>query len=80
MLLHSCLTSYLLSLSVAPGTPKGGKPFVDDLVIEVGDNGTTEMRSASRIGESDFKVNQKRLAYFAKKLNDLGWNAPDPIY
>ena len=53
---------------------------MDDLVVEVGDNGTTEIRSASRIGESDFKVNQKRLQYFAKKLNDLGWNAPAPVY
>ena len=58
----------------------GGQPFVDDLVVEVGDDGTTQVRSASRVGDSDFKVNQKRLAYFAKKLNDLGWTAPEPTY
>lgn len=36
----------------------GGKPFVDDLLIEVG-NGTVELRSSSRVGESDFGVNAK---------------------
>jgi hypothetical protein len=35
-----------------------GKPFVDDLLIEVG-NGAVELRSSSRIGESDFGVNTK---------------------
>jgi len=53
---------------------------VDDLVIEIGDNGTAEVRSSSRVGDSDFKVNQKRLEYFAKKLNDAGWTAPAPTY
>jgi Protein of unknown function (DUF1499) len=58
----------------------GGKPFVDDLVIEVGDDGKTQVRSSSRVGDSDFKVNQKRLTFFAKKLNDAGWTAPEPTY
>lgn len=58
----------------------GGKPFVDDLVIEVGEDGKTQVRSSSRVGDSDFKVNQKRLSFFAKKLNDAGWTAPEPNY
>jgi Protein of unknown function (DUF1499) len=58
----------------------GGKPFVDDLVIEVGEDGKTQVRSSSRVGDSDFKVNQKRLTFFAKKLNDAGWTAPEPKY
>ena len=49
-------------------------------MVEVGENGTTQIRSSSRVGDSDFKVNQKRLAYIGKKLNDLGWNAPAPTY
>ena len=36
-----------------------GKPFVDDLLIEVGNNGVVELRSSSRVGESDFGVNTK---------------------
>ena len=35
-----------------------GKPFVDDLLIEVG-NGVVELRSSSRVGDSDFGVNTK---------------------
>jgi uncharacterized protein (DUF1499 family) len=43
----------------------GGKPFVDDLVWEMGDSGEVQVRSASRIGESDFNVNCKRLVFLA---------------
>jgi Protein of unknown function (DUF1499) len=58
----------------------GGKPFVDDLEIEVLDNGVVEIRSASRIGESDLGVNQKRLQFLASKARALGWEAPEPKY
>ena len=58
----------------------GGKPFVDDLVIEIGDDGTTQVRSSSRVGDSDLKVNQKRLTFLVKKLRDAGWTAPEPTY
>ncbi|CAB9527106.1 expressed unknown protein [Seminavis robusta] len=58
----------------------GGKPFVDDLVVEVGDDGTAQVRSSSRVGDSDFKVNQKRLEFFATKLTAAGWTAPAPAY
>lgn len=36
----------------------GGKPFVDDLVVEIGNDGVVELRSSSRVGESDFGVNK----------------------
>ena len=49
-----------------------GKPFVDDLVIEP--NGSSfEFRSASRLGDSDFGVNGKRLSYIGGLLKDKGW-------
>ena len=37
----------------------GGKPFIDDLVIESSssNDGSFEFRSASRLGDSDFGVN-----------------------
>jgi Protein of unknown function (DUF1499) len=58
----------------------GGKPFVDDLLLEVGSDGIVSVRSSSRIGESDLGVNQKRLTYFVSKLRAEGWDAPDPTY
>lgn len=55
----------------------GGKPFIDDLKLEITDNGV-EVRSSSRVGESDFGVNQKRLAYLGKGLAAAGWTVPEP--
>ena len=52
----------------------GGKPFVDDLVIEQGSNGAFEFRSASRLGDSDFGVNGKRLGYIGGLLKEKGWS------
>jgi hypothetical protein len=50
----------------------GGKPFVDDVVIEP--NGTNfEVRSSSRVGDSDFGVNGKRLSYIGGVLKGKGW-------
>lgn len=37
----------------------GGKPFVDDLKLEVESNGVVQVKSQSRVGDSDFGVNQK---------------------
>ena len=37
----------------------GGKPFVDDLKLEVESSGTVQIKSQSRVGDSDFGVNQK---------------------
>ncbi|EJK58322.1 hypothetical protein THAOC_21568 [Thalassiosira oceanica] len=51
----------------------GGKPFVDDLVIEP--NGSAfEVRSSSRVGDSDLGVNGKRLAYIGNILKEKGWS------
>jgi hypothetical protein len=40
----------------------GGKPFTDDLLLEVGDDGNVELKSSSRVGESDFGVNKVRVS------------------
>jgi hypothetical protein len=58
----------------------GGKPFVDDLKLEIGTDGVVKVRSSSRVGDSDLGVNQKRLVYLAGKLREEGWGAPDPTY
>lgn len=50
----------------------GGKPFIDDLVIEPND-GSFEFRSSSRVGDSDFGVNGKRLSYIGGLLKGKGW-------
>lgn len=52
----------------------GGKPFVDDLIIESSGNGAFEFRSSSRMGDSDFGVNGKRLSYIGGLLKGKGWN------
>lgn len=58
----------------------GGKPFVDDLTLEIADSGVVEVKSASRVGDSDLGVNQKRLAYLGSGLKSAGWTIPDPTY
>ncbi|GAX22352.1 hypothetical protein FisN_3Hh442 [Fistulifera solaris] len=57
----------------------GGKPFVDDLTVEInGDR--VDVRSASRVGDSDFDVNRKRLVFLANTLRSAGWSVADPTY
>ena len=51
----------------------GKKPFTDDLVVEPNGN-AFEIRSASRIGDSDFGVNGKRCAYIGGLLQEKGWS------
>jgi Protein of unknown function (DUF1499) len=60
----------------------GGKPFVDDMTVEVvvAGGGMVNIKSASRIGESDLGVNQKRLQFLAAQARSKGWDAPDPTY
>uniref|UniRef100_A0A6U6WR93 DUF1499 domain-containing protein n=1 Tax=Zooxanthella nutricula TaxID=1333877 RepID=A0A6U6WR93_9DINO len=53
----------------------GGKPFVDDLEVSVGD-AEVSVRSSSRVGDSDLGVNAKRLNYIAAALRAKGWAAP----
>ena len=52
----------------------GGKPFVDDLLIEPDSSGGFEFRSSSRLGDSDFGVNGKRLSYIGGLLKGKGWS------
>lgn len=52
----------------------GGKPFVDDLKLEVADSGVVEVKSQSRVGDSDFGVNKKRTDYIANTLKGYGWS------
>ena len=51
------------------------KPFVDDLEFAIAD-GRVDVRSSSRIGDSDLGVNAKRLNYIAAALRKDGWDAP----
>uniref|UniRef100_A0A7S0KYB5 Uncharacterized protein n=1 Tax=Asterionellopsis glacialis TaxID=33640 RepID=A0A7S0KYB5_9STRA len=51
----------------------GGKPFVDDLQIEIKDSGNVEIKSSSRVGDSDFGVNKSRVSYLAAGLQSQGW-------
>lgn len=55
----------------------GGQPFVDDLEVSVEDASVC-VRSASRVGDSDFGVNAKRLSYIAADLRKAGWAASAP--
>lgn len=52
----------------------GGKPFVDDLKLEVEDSGAVQVKSQSRVGDSDFGVNKKRIDYIAAALASKGWS------
>ncbi|GMI04302.1 hypothetical protein TrVE_jg1531 [Triparma verrucosa] len=51
----------------------GGKPFVDDLNVKVNANGEVEWSSSSRVGDSDFGVNAKRVAFIENGLREKGW-------
>lgn len=52
----------------------GGKPFVDDLNLEVESSGVVQVRSQSRVGDSDFGVNAKRVNFLAASLKEKGWS------
>lgn len=58
----------------------GGKSFIDDLDIEIMNGNTIEIRSSSRVGDSDFDVNKKRLLFLGSKAKELGWTIPEPKY
>jgi uncharacterized protein (DUF1499 family) len=44
-------------------------------LLEVGDDGNVELKSSSRVGESDFGVNKARVDYLTNSIKALGWNA-----
>lgn len=58
----------------------GGKPFVDDVSIEIADGGVVNIKSSSRVGDSDLGVNQKRLQFLAAQARNKGWDVPEPKY
>mmetsp|Transcript_13189 Transcript_13189/g.18909 ORF Transcript_13189/g.18909 Transcript_13189/m.18909 type:complete len:210 (-) Transcript_13189:1688-2317(-) len=58
----------------------GGKPFIDDLKLEVEESGLVQVRSSSRVGDSDFGVNKKRVDYLGSALKAKGWNIPQAAY
>ena len=58
----------------------GGKPFVDDVKLEIDGDGVVAVRSSARIGDSDLGVNQKRLSYIGETLRKEGWAVPEPAY
>ena len=66
-----------------------GRPFVDDLKLEMGRDQSSsspsgiilvEVKSSSRMGSSDLFVNRKRLVYLGKRLKERGRSVPEPRY
>ena len=51
----------------------GGKPFTDDLEVLISDSGKVDLTSSSRVGDSDFGVNSKRVAFIEAALKEKGW-------
>ena len=49
--------------------------FIDDVEFAVGD-GLVQVRSSSRLGFLDLRVNAKRLNWIAGQLRAKGWSAP----
>ena len=70
---RSCVGPAALAINLA-------RPFVDDLKLEVGEDGSIEVRSSSRMGASDVGVNKKRVDFLGKALRAKGWKAPAVNY
>ena len=49
------------------------KGYIDDVEFAMSADGTVMVRSASRVGQTDFGVNAKRLNFLASALRDKGW-------
>ncbi|WP_315983685.1 DUF1499 domain-containing protein [Aliamphritea spongicola] len=48
--------------------------FVDDFELRINESaGVLHIRSASRVGRSDFSVNRKRYDAFREHLKKAGW-------
>ena len=48
------------------------KGYIDDVEFAVRD-GLVEVRSGSRVGQTDLGVNARRLNYIAEELRSKGW-------
>lgn len=57
----------------------GNKPFIDDLWIQISGS-KVELKSASRIGQSDLGVNRKRLMFLVNKAKAQGFLTQDLKY
>ena len=49
------------------------KGYIDDAEWLLGKDGMVTVRSSSRVGQTDFGVNAKRLNYIAEQLRKQGW-------
>jgi len=49
------------------------KGYIDDVEFALGNDGMVMVRSGSRVGQTDFAVNAKRLNYIAAGLREQGW-------
>ena len=49
------------------------KGYIDDAEWHMNGDGVVTLRSGSRVGQTDFGVNAKRLNYIAAKLRSQGW-------
>ena len=68
--------SLTASLTAPPTTPTCTalkKGYIDDVEFAKATDGTIMVRSASRVGQTDFAVNAKRLNYIAATLRKQGW-------
>ena len=52
----------------------GGRLFIDNLTLEVETGGVVQVRSQSRVGDSDFGVNAARVSFLAAALKAIGWS------
>mmetsp|Transcript_4418 Transcript_4418/g.6608 ORF Transcript_4418/g.6608 Transcript_4418/m.6608 type:complete len:259 (+) Transcript_4418:114-890(+) len=52
------------------------KGYIDDFEMALGDDGQVQVRTASRLGFLDLRVNAKRVNYITDKLSQIpGWQA-----
>lgn len=56
-----------------------GRPFVDDLLLQVESDGAVQVRSSSRKGMADEQVNKKRVMYLAECM-PTAWETSEPDY
>jgi len=72
----SCVGPAAVSVNLA-------QPFIDDVKLEINESSgrvLVDVKSSSRMGASDFFVNQKRMEYLGGELRRLGWEIPDVRY
>jgi len=53
------------------------KGYIDDVEFALGNGGGIMVRSGSRVGQTDFAVNAKRLNFIAAALREKGWSIDD---